>query len=318
MAGLARAPEYARRLITALLLGSVAVAVYGLAQYVGLDPLPWITDSVSPVLSTLGRSNFLGAYLAMVIPFTLSRLAVCAAPGSRLRYGLVLALQAACLFLTMARGAWLGLVAGCAVFLGLLAYRWQSRRMLAAAGSALLVGAVLLAAMDRLPQLLQGRAQVANLSRASELSLPELRSISVETRAVIWEGTLALIPRRWPLGYGPGTFEGVFAAHYPPKLAQLAGPGLVIDDPHNLLLDQLVAAGAAGVLAFLTLVAVFFWRAGRTFCRVTGRPNQAVLAAILGSATAFLIQAQFNPDVIVLAVLFWLCMAMAVGAEGWG
>jgi hypothetical protein len=31
----------------------------------------WITDSVSPALSTVGQSNFLGAYLAIVAPFIL-------------------------------------------------------------------------------------------------------------------------------------------------------------------------------------------------------------------------------------------------------
>jgi hypothetical protein len=38
-------------------------------------------------------------------------------------------------------------------------------------------------------------------------------------------------------------------------------------------------------------------------------------AAIMGSVTAFLIQAQFNPNVILLWVLFW--MAITVGSVAW-
>ena len=60
------------RLLLALVIGSVPVTVYGLLQAAGLDPLIWVSDSVSPVLSTVGRSNYLAAYLAMVIPFTLA------------------------------------------------------------------------------------------------------------------------------------------------------------------------------------------------------------------------------------------------------
>jgi len=57
--------EQAEWLVTAILTGSVAVAIYGFLQYFGLDPLTWSTDSLSPVHSTTGYSLYLGAYLAM-------------------------------------------------------------------------------------------------------------------------------------------------------------------------------------------------------------------------------------------------------------
>jgi hypothetical protein len=317
MTPLLRAPGYARRIITCLLLSSVPVVLYGWAQYLGLDPLPWMTDSVSPVLSTLGRSNFLGAYLAVVIPFTLCRLAGCTTSGQKLRYGLVLALQVLCLLCTMARGAWLGLMAGCLAFLGLLAQRWQSRPILVAAAVTLLLGGGLFFAMDRLPMPPRTRAHASNLSLTTGLSLPELRSISVETRPVIWKSTVALILGRWWLGYGPGTFQAIFSANLPPELVQWSGPGPVIDDPHNLILDQFMAAGVAGAAGFLWLVVSFYRWAATALRRAAKRSTQAALAAILGSVTAFLLQAQFNPNVIVLTMLFWLSLALAAAAAGW-
>lgn len=65
-----------RRLISALLLGSVPVAVYGCLQQLGLDPVPSTGDPNTlawPVRSTLGQHVFLGSYLVMVIPFALAR-----------------------------------------------------------------------------------------------------------------------------------------------------------------------------------------------------------------------------------------------------
>jgi O-antigen ligase/tetratricopeptide (TPR) repeat protein len=65
-----------RRLISALLLGSVAVAAYGLLQQLGIDPVPAAGDPETlqwPVRSTLGQHVFLGSYLVMVIPFALAR-----------------------------------------------------------------------------------------------------------------------------------------------------------------------------------------------------------------------------------------------------
>ena len=40
--------EQTDRVVKFMLLGSVPVAFYALAQFVGLDPLAWTTDSVSP------------------------------------------------------------------------------------------------------------------------------------------------------------------------------------------------------------------------------------------------------------------------------
>ncbi len=52
---------------------SLPIVSYGLVQALALDPLAWQSDGASAVLSTLGRSNFLGAYLVMIIPLTIGR-----------------------------------------------------------------------------------------------------------------------------------------------------------------------------------------------------------------------------------------------------
>jgi len=117
------------RLVTSLILGSIAVCIYGWVQFLGLDPLDWDSGSISPVHSTIGYTLYLGAYLAQVIPFTLSRMILNWRNERNLTwvYGIVLLLQVSCLLFTLARGAWLGFVVGCMVLLWLLAYRWRKR-----------------------------------------------------------------------------------------------------------------------------------------------------------------------------------------------
>ncbi|MDW8270444.1 MAG: hypothetical protein RMN24_14890, partial [Anaerolineae bacterium] len=180
------------RMVTALLLGSVPVAVYGLVQYIGLDPLPWMTDSVSPVLSTMGRSNFLGAYLAMVVPFTLFRLVERHDAQSRLRYGFVLALQMGCLWLTLARAAWLALVAGCLCFLGLLAWRQRSRSLALWAMAVLVVGLGWYGIMDTVSLPRPDRRAMVTEPNSSDIAFADLRTASVNARLAIWQTTLAL------------------------------------------------------------------------------------------------------------------------------
>ena len=98
--------------ILALAAGSVPVCLYGFAQYAGLDPLAWQTDSVSPVLSTLGRSNFVAAYLAVIIPLTLViawRSLNIQAATAKVAGTVLVVMQVGCLALTQALRRLVGL-----------------------------------------------------------------------------------------------------------------------------------------------------------------------------------------------------------------
>ncbi|MBI3966187.1 MAG: hypothetical protein HY329_11180, partial [Chloroflexi bacterium] len=65
------------RFVTTVLFTSIPVALYGIVQYVGWDPLRSIyltTATGNRVFSTLDNATFLAAYLAMVLPLALTRL----------------------------------------------------------------------------------------------------------------------------------------------------------------------------------------------------------------------------------------------------
>jgi hypothetical protein len=108
--------EQRERLWNALVWGSAPVVAYGFVQALGWDVFEWHTDAASPVLSTLGRANFLGSYLVLVIPLAAGRLLTA---RRRWPYALLLAAQVTCLALTQARGAVVGM--GVAAVVGLLA-----------------------------------------------------------------------------------------------------------------------------------------------------------------------------------------------------
>jgi Flp pilus assembly protein TadD/O-antigen ligase len=61
------------RLLTVLIVGSLPAALYGIAQQVGIDPLPSAGDISTvqwPVRSSFGNHVFFGAYLVVIIPLT--------------------------------------------------------------------------------------------------------------------------------------------------------------------------------------------------------------------------------------------------------
>lgn len=298
--------QQVHRIINALLVGSIPVTAYGIIQYLGLDPFNWISSALSPVCSTLGRSNFLGAYLAMIVPFVLWRISTVRGWKETSKYILILMLQVMCLLLTWARAALLSLLGGSLIFLVILAWQKQDKMLLALSACVLILGIYLLIFMNytALPQLTSDRSQVV------ESSVIEVRAESVNHRLIIWRNTLSLIPSRWPLGYGPAAFELVFWSHF--EYGSIYEGLDYVDDPHNLVLMHLMSVGILGLVLFLIHIIGFYKMMWETLIRTVDQDMGTVASALLGSGTAFLIQAQFNSSVIVLMVMFWLVLALGV------
>jgi len=301
----------------AIVAGTVPVALYGVVQQVGLDPIPWRLSPVWRPFSTMGSSLFLGAYLAMALPFTLAGLARASAPADTLRYGAVLALQALTLVLTRARSGWIGGLAGTLIFLHYLRRHGRLRKAGPLAGAVTLAGGLaLLWMMLAVPD-----APLAALSRAREgvgSFLSALRLASIPDRLAIWGGTLAIMPGHWLLGYGPDTYASVFPGRCPPAFASRLAPGAALFDPHNVLLNHLFSAGLVGLGAFLVLLAT----AARVAAAALGRAPEgeagAIRAAAACSALAYVVYLQLNPDAVTLAALFALDLAVLVGGATGG
>jgi cyclophilin family peptidyl-prolyl cis-trans isomerase/tetratricopeptide (TPR) repeat protein len=68
-----RSKRQLNRLLTVMILTSFPVALYGLIQHFGMDPLPWGGDVQTRVASNMGNAIFVAAYLIMVVPLTLTR-----------------------------------------------------------------------------------------------------------------------------------------------------------------------------------------------------------------------------------------------------
>ena len=69
-----RSREQVDRLITTVLVVSLPVALYGIIQYFGTDPLAWGSDVTERVASSMGNPLFVAAFLIMAVPLALFRL----------------------------------------------------------------------------------------------------------------------------------------------------------------------------------------------------------------------------------------------------
>ncbi len=116
------------RLITTLILASLPVALYGIVQHAGGDPLPWAGDVRTRVASNMGNSIFVGAYLIMLVPLTLARV-VSSFRDIMLRSEsrftdlarasssiFILSVQLLTIWYSQSRGPWLGILAALFIF----------------------------------------------------------------------------------------------------------------------------------------------------------------------------------------------------------
>ena len=183
------------------------------------------------MLATLGRANFVGTYLVLVIPLTLGHLLL---TRRRWPYVLLIIGQVVCLTLTQARSAWIGFAAAMLAFIIIRAIVQKNRRLLMVTLSLTVVIIGFVVSLNLNPSI--PLAQLPSLNRLSHLSDPTTGSTAA--RITIWRTTLPLVAERPWFGYGPKTMKSVFAPVFPPQLIYYQGRNLAVDRAHNLWLDS--------------------------------------------------------------------------------
>jgi O-antigen ligase len=230
-------------LIRVVVLGSTPVILYGLAQSYGLDPVSWIIADKSPIISTLGRSNFVGSYLTMLIPLCVAAIVIELPFVERFATIVILASAIYLAIHTTARATWLALVVvGCVM--GFI----YARQLPDGGLFALSVAAILTVAIGVLSVgiLYLGNRQGIDLPPAIQVLLD---SSSLKARVSIWTASWNLVVERPALGFGPDTFRLAFYHVYPPELVFYQGRDSVTDRAHNEFVQRAVDAGIPGLLS---------------------------------------------------------------------
>ncbi|MDT8306932.1 MAG: O-antigen ligase family protein [Anaerolineae bacterium] len=284
------------RRATALIRGMAAtgapLVLLGVLEGLGWNPFGLVSDARSPLYATLGRSNFLGAYLVILAPLTLAQVVTTADRRRRLLWASLFAGELAVIGLTLARSAWLAGGVALGVFALLywqprLARRW--RRVGWGVSGLLFLGGPL-----------------------AVLILGERLLGSTAARLTVWKATLALIARRPLLGYGADTLDLVFTRVYRPELVYYQGREFYVDRAHNLLLDWAVMAGVPGLLAFLLVLATFVLVVARALREPDGRERRVLLAAVLASVIGNVANNMMSFDVTPTATASWLLIGLGV------
>lgn len=298
-------PNHSRQLLFVITLTAIPICMLGLAQATGWQPLPVQTDARSLITTSLGRANFTGAYLAMLLPLTLAAAQSSTTQSTSrskwqpIAYGALFGLELSVILLTQARAAWVAAAVGISVLWWLHhAPRWTQRgRWLTALGGVAAVIGTLLLLVPR------GLADGG----------------SIAARWTIWQASLRLLwPHLW-LGYGADTLELYFPSVYPPQLVYYQGRGVTVDRAHNWLLDWSLNYGVVATVILSALI-MFILRAGWQQLAASAKPvathteesplGNHWIAACVASICALLVGNLFLFEVAATATLFWLLLAI--------
>jgi O-antigen ligase/Tfp pilus assembly protein PilF len=287
-----RSLSRARLVMQAMVACGGALALLGIAQALGWNPFNFLSDARSQIYITLGRANFVGAYLAMLSPLALAMMLQARDRRRQIGFGVVLAAMVIVIVLTTSRGAWVA----AAVALSIVAISWWGHHI-----------------SVRLRYVAWSAIILLVLSGPIAVFLPNVaQSGSSAARTSIWQGSLELIAQRPLLGYGADSMGIVFPAVYPPELVYDLGRDFFVDRAHNLILDWGIASGLPGMIAFGLIVVLFVQVVWGAIAVEPSGPKRALLIAILASVLGNLTNNLVSFDVTTTAAATWLLMGMGI------
>jgi len=318
------------RALYALVISSAIVCLIGILQFI-IAPGDLLGGRVA---SIDGNPLSLSCFIAMILPVTLALIILTwYAPLSRNRkwtkfIGLlvVFALQMCCLALAQYSITLLVFIIGIFVFFVLVGIFLQRKATLTLSlFSLLLVGivaAVLLGQM-LVPQngVSSGESSNPGATVAEQVGL-----VTLPIRLETWQCALEVITQspevpylqdnlhwlRRLIGYGPETFIVASQTRFPPALkARYTFESLIISQPENHYLYLAATMGILGLLAFLVILVIFFYRSFKYLFRTSERDSILLMSAFIAAILQYCAHVFFNPSVITPELVFWLILALS-------
>ena len=323
-----RNPRQLRQVLALILAGAGAMSVIALLQHFGFSPVPVDVTRLGwmRAWATTGSPLALGAYLVLLLPLVIGFYAE-SRRGKQAAFAALAVLMYAALIATDARAEWGALALGLAVW-GLAA----GKGVLRAAGRPLAVLALFCAAVTP-AVLLTGPQTSASLGRLADPGSGTLRMF-------IWQTTAPLVVERPVLGWGPETLAQIYPAYGTPgflrAFPESAMQHVIVDRPHNDLLQQAIAAGLLGLAAYLWLWSAVLstaWKTARARAhgdhglrRGDDRPSLLVDPSVIGPGlagglAAYFAQLQLSFSYVSVAPLFWVLVGAVAALRprvAWG
>ncbi len=295
------------RLLATSLGASVIMAVYSFLQIAGKIT---INQGGVRVDGTLGNASYLGIYMVFHIFFAALLFFRQKANWTKILLCLVALTDIIVLYFTATRGAILGLLGGSLVSFLFLVFKSEKEdpttlklRGTSKIGKAAVVGIIGLVVFVGLFLSVRNTTFVTEspvLRRFASLSVSEVKT---QGRYYVWPMAVKGFVERPILGWGQEGFNFVFNKYFDPRMYNQEP---WFDRAHNTYLDWLVAGGALGLLAYLS---IWFFLLVYIFRSKDENLSKDEKAIMLGLLSAYAFNNLFVFDQLSSYILFFTVIA---------
>lgn len=315
-------PGRLRYLTYGLVAGALVVSALGLAEHFVVNPV--LTQATTSCgagygalaagsathrsFSTFGNAAFLGGYLALVLPITLSLLFLGGQTrGSWVFLILVNAVAVGCWLFTLARAAWIGVSAG--VFFIFLA-NWDKikPRRLLLIGTFVAIVAIIFSLLV-IPT--RTRISPAELVRRTASIFDFSPRSGGGARLEMWKHTLPIMADHPLLGTGPDTFKIAFTK-YKPSYWTTSYKHPQLDKPHNELFQLGSTLGIFGAISFVWIILSYLWFSWQQLPRLVKSEFKPLVIGLMAGALSYFINLQFVFSHLSVSPLFWLFLGLSL------
>ncbi|KKR21081.1 MAG: hypothetical protein UT48_C0014G0015 [Parcubacteria group bacterium GW2011_GWE2_39_37] len=298
-----------RIIITSTIVG-LTVSLYGILQFFGLDFLKWqgiAAGSTMRASSTLGQPNILASLILLLLPLSVYALITAGSFLKKFIYLLVIMSEVACLFATLSRAAWLGMIFSSIIFLLVLFYK-KNRLVfnISILAAAIITGAFLYFSFVRPVQV--NADSGLNLSSRIR-SLANVYQGSSMIRLYYYDAAANLIRLSPWIGYGLDTQQYHFFKFYRPDYAIFETINSYNDRAHSEPLDIMITGGLLGISAWLFLFFKII-KGSKLLIKSNLQEEKRLLLCLLFGLVAFSFSLLFGFFTIALSVYFWLYVAL--------
>ncbi len=215
------------------------------------------------------------------------------------------------IFLTETRGAMLGLFAGVISLLCYFSFKKSANagvegdyfKIIKKISAAVLVAIILFSAAFFATKNSQFWQKIPGLKRLADVSL---KDNTTKTRLIAWNVALESFTEKPVLGWGLENFKYPFDKNYDPRLMRFGFGETYWDKPHNAVLEQMVAGGVLGLLAYLL---IFFFSLRYLFKKNDGDSLGSVKPFLLAILAAYFVQNIFLFDTFGSYLMFFVILA---------
>ena len=300
--------------LQAAALGALLVSICGILQYMGIDFFRG--RDISRIYSTFGHPNFLASYLGCTIPMTIG-LFFFGDGAKKYYHGLSILLQSICLLLTLARGAFIGLMVAL-VFFAFGYFKMIKQQKSGGLNRNRLVWIFLVLVVISTVFVTIGQ----NLPKNQINRLTQVFSASTENtlwlRWLEWQGAVRIIKEAPIFGHGIGTFPINFSPNQPPEFSRIAiQRNEFLRHAHNEYLELWCEMGLFGPLVVLFILICGLHTGIRLMvqfqkdCEIPAFWLLGLLAGLFGLGFNMLFSVSFR--FMVVPLLFWFFLGTIYG-----